>query len=53
MNEFFIDCSCKQYSMALKFDLLIQHYAILILRYAAWRRIYIQILYKKVTHYAA
>jgi hypothetical protein len=35
MNEFLIECSFKQYSMALKFDLLIQHYAILILRYAA------------------
>jgi hypothetical protein len=35
MNEFFTDCSFKQYSMALKFDLLIQRYAILILRYAA------------------
>jgi hypothetical protein len=29
MNEFLIDCSFKQYSMALKFDLLIQRYAIL------------------------
>jgi hypothetical protein len=28
------DCSFKQYSMALKFDLLIQRYAILIQRYA-------------------
>jgi hypothetical protein len=35
MNEFLIDCSFKQYSMALKFDLLIQRYAILILRFAA------------------
>jgi hypothetical protein len=35
MNEFLIDCSFKQYSMALKFDLLIPRYAILILRYAA------------------
>jgi hypothetical protein len=35
MNEFLIDCSFKQYSMALKFDLSIQRYAILILRYAA------------------
>jgi hypothetical protein len=35
MNEFLIDCSFKQYSMALKFDLLIQRYGILILRYAA------------------
>jgi hypothetical protein len=35
MNEFLIDCSFKQYSMALKFDLLIQRYAILIPRYAA------------------
>jgi hypothetical protein len=35
MNEFLIDCSFKQYSMALKFDLLIQRYAILIQRYAA------------------
>jgi hypothetical protein len=35
MNEFVIDCSFKQYSMALKFDLLIQLYAILTLRYAA------------------
>jgi hypothetical protein len=32
MNEFLIDCSFKQYSMALKFDLLIQRYAILIPR---------------------
>jgi hypothetical protein len=38
MHEFLIHCSFKQYSMALKFDLLIQCYAILILRYAAWRR---------------
>jgi hypothetical protein len=30
MNDFVIDCS-----LALKFDLLIQRYAILILRYAA------------------
>jgi hypothetical protein len=35
MNEFLIDCSFKQYSMALKLDLLIQRYAILIPRYAA------------------
>jgi hypothetical protein len=39
MNEFLIDCSFKQYSMALKFDLLIQRYAILrgimVQRYAA------------------
>jgi hypothetical protein len=35
MNECLIDCSFKQYSMALKFDLLIQRYAILIPRYAA------------------
>jgi hypothetical protein len=35
MNEFLIDCSFKQYCMALKFDLLIQRYVILILRYAA------------------
>jgi hypothetical protein len=35
MNEFLIDCSFKQYSMALKVDLLIQRYAISILRYAA------------------
>jgi hypothetical protein len=34
-----IDCSFKQYSIALKFDLLIQRYAILILRYAALRGI--------------
>jgi hypothetical protein len=47
MNEFLIECSLKQYSMALKFDLLIQRYAILIPRYAPLRRIYIQILYKK------
>jgi hypothetical protein len=39
MNEFLIDCSFKQSSMALKFDLLIQRYAILILRYAALRGI--------------
>jgi hypothetical protein len=30
MNKFLIDCSFKQYSMVLKFDLLIQRYAILI-----------------------
>jgi hypothetical protein len=36
MNEFLIDCTFKQYSIALKFDLLIQRYAILILRYAMW-----------------
>jgi hypothetical protein len=35
MNEFVIDCSFKQYSMALKFDFLIQRHAILIPRYAA------------------
>jgi hypothetical protein len=35
MNEFLIDCPFKQYSMVLKFGHLIQHYAILILRYAA------------------
>jgi hypothetical protein len=35
MKEFLIDCSFKQYSMVLKIDLLIQRYAILILRYAA------------------
>jgi hypothetical protein len=35
MKKFLIDCSFKQYSMAQKFDLLIQRYAILILRYAA------------------
>jgi hypothetical protein len=35
MNEFLIDCSFKQYSMELKLDLLIQRYAILILRYAS------------------
>jgi hypothetical protein len=35
MNEFLIDFSFKQYSMAPKFDLLIQRYAILIPRYAA------------------
>jgi hypothetical protein len=35
MNEFLIHRSFKQYSMALKFDFLIQRYAILILRYAA------------------
>jgi hypothetical protein len=39
MNEFLIDCSFKQYSMGLKFDLMIQRYAILIMRYAALRRI--------------
>jgi hypothetical protein len=41
MNEFLIDCSFKQYSMALKFDLLIQRYryAILSLLYAAKREI--------------
>jgi hypothetical protein len=32
MNKFLIDCSFKQYSMALKFNLLVQRYAILILR---------------------
>jgi hypothetical protein len=41
MNEFLIDCPFKQYSMALKFDLLIQRYAILILRYAAMHGIMI------------
>jgi hypothetical protein len=35
MNKFLTDCSFKSYSMASKFDLLIQRYAILILRYAA------------------
>jgi hypothetical protein len=35
MNKFLIDCSFMQYSMALKFDLLIQRYAILIPRYEA------------------
>jgi hypothetical protein len=35
MNEFLMGCFFKQYSMALKFGLLIQRYAILILRYAA------------------
>jgi hypothetical protein len=35
MSKFLIDCSFKQYSMALKLDLLIQHFAILILHYAA------------------
>jgi hypothetical protein len=35
IHEFLIDCSFKQYSIALKFDLLIQRYAILILRYSA------------------
>jgi hypothetical protein len=35
MNKFLIDCSFKQYSMAIKFDLLIQRYATLILGYAA------------------
>jgi hypothetical protein len=35
MNEFLIGCSFKQYSMGLKFDLLIQRDAILIPRYAA------------------
>jgi hypothetical protein len=35
MNEFLIDWSFKQYSMAPKFDLLLQRYAILIPRYAA------------------
>jgi hypothetical protein len=35
MNAFLIDCAFEQYSMALKFDLMIQRYAILILRYAA------------------
>jgi hypothetical protein len=39
MNKFLIDFSFNQYSMALKFDLLIQRYAILILRYAAKRGI--------------
>jgi hypothetical protein len=39
MNEFLIDRSFKQYSMALKFDLLIQRYAIMIPRYAAKRGI--------------
>jgi hypothetical protein len=35
MHEFLIDCSFKQYSMALKFEILIQRYAIMIPRYAA------------------
>jgi hypothetical protein len=35
MNEFLIECSFKQYSETLKFDLVIQRYAILIPRYAA------------------
>jgi hypothetical protein len=35
MNEFFIDCPFKLYSMAPKFYQLILRYAILILRYAA------------------
>jgi hypothetical protein len=35
MDEFWIDCSYKQYSMSLKFDLLIQRYANLNPRYAA------------------
>jgi hypothetical protein len=37
MNEFLIDCSFKQCCMALKFDLLIQRYAILIPCYALCR----------------
>jgi hypothetical protein len=41
MNDFLIDCSFKQFSMALKFDLLIQRYryTILILHYATKRGI--------------
>jgi hypothetical protein len=35
MNEFLIDCPFKQYSMALKFDLLIHCYAIFLSR-AMW-----------------
>jgi hypothetical protein len=35
MNKFLIYCFFEQYSMALKFDLLIQRMAILIVRYAA------------------
>jgi hypothetical protein len=35
MNDFLINCSFTPYSMASKFDLLIQRYAILIPRYAA------------------
>jgi hypothetical protein len=42
MNKFLIDCFFKQYSMVLKFDLLIQRYAILILRYAALHGIMVQ-----------
>jgi hypothetical protein len=42
MKEFLIDCSFKSYSMASKFDRLIQRYAILIPRYAAYRRIMAQ-----------
>jgi hypothetical protein len=39
MNEFLIDYFFKQYSMALKIGLLIQRYAILILRFGAYRGI--------------
>jgi hypothetical protein len=53
MNEFLIEFSFKSYNMAPKFDLMIPRDAIFILRYAAYRRIYIQILYKKVPRYAA
>jgi hypothetical protein len=38
VNEFLIDCSSKSYSMASKFDRLIQRYAILIPRYASTAR---------------
>jgi hypothetical protein len=38
MNKFLIDCSFKSYSMAPKFDQLIQRYVILIPRYAAYCR---------------
>jgi hypothetical protein len=37
MNESLIDCSFKSYSMASKSDRLIQRYAILIPRYAAYQ----------------
>jgi hypothetical protein len=39
MNDFLIECSFKSNNMAPNFDPMIPRYAILILRYAAYRRI--------------
>jgi hypothetical protein len=50
MKEFLIDCSFKQYRMALKFDLLIQRYAIL-MRHSAGSTY--KSYTKKVPRYAA